>query len=129
MSDLLKIKATALTGEVVRIIYSDADSGFTIAKLQVQGYGEPITITGPLMSPAPGQTVALKGHWIDHPKFGRQFKVDHIEARIPTSKEGIKAYLGSGQIKGIGPQMAQRIVSRFGKKAIDIIEHHPEKLQ
>ena len=129
MSDPLDTKSTALTGQVVHIVYNDPDSGFTIAKLQIPDHGEPVTITGPLMSPAPGQTVSLKGRWIHHPRFGQQFKADHIESRIPTTKQGVEAYLGSGQIKGIGRQMAQRIVSRFGEKAIDIIENKPEKLQ
>ncbi len=129
MSDPLNSKPTTLTGEVVRIVYDDPDSGFAIAKLQIPGHVEPVTITGPLMSPAPGQTVSLKGHWVHHPRFGQQFKAEHIEMRIPTSKKGIEAYLGSGQIKGIGSQMAKRIVARFGENAIDIIDHDPEKLK
>jgi exodeoxyribonuclease V alpha subunit len=129
MTDPDHTHAAELTGQVQRIVYSDPESGFTIAKITVAGQSHPVTVTGPLMAPPPGQTIALKGQWVDHPKFGRQFKAEHIESWIPTTQKGIVAYLGSGQIKGIGEQMAKRIVSRFGKATLDIIEHHPKRLQ
>jgi exodeoxyribonuclease V alpha subunit len=128
MTDYSNTNRAELSGQVERIVYSDAASGFTIAKLQVQDETEPVTIVGNLMAPSPGLTIALKGQWVQHPKFGRQFRVQQFESREPTTEKGIVAYLGSGQIKGIGRQMAGRIVSQFGNRTLDIIEHQPEQL-
>ncbi|MCP3900762.1 MAG: ATP-dependent RecD-like DNA helicase, partial [Desulfobacteraceae bacterium] len=76
----------------------------------------------------PGEILKMHGKWIDHPKFGTQFSVDTYKTQVPATEFGIKKYLGSGLIKGIGPVMAKRIVKKFGKKALDIIEKDISKL-
>ena len=58
----------------------------------------------------------MKGEWTNHPRYGRQFQVLNFKSQVPASVYGIKRYLGSGLIKGIGPIMAQRIVKKFGDK-------------
>ena len=70
----------------------------------------------------------MKGEWTNHPKFGQQFKIVFCQTTTPASVYGIQKYLGSGLIKGIGPVMAKRIVSMFGKDTLDIIETNIEKL-
>ena len=80
------------------------------------------------MSPAPGETLNLKGEWVNHPKFGEQFKVVEYKTTVPATVFGIERYLGSGLIKGLGPIMAGRIVKKFGKKTLDVIENDIEKL-
>lgn len=70
----------------------------------------------------------MQGEWSNHPKYGEQFKVIHYKSLVPASVAGIEKYLGSGLIKGIGPVMAKRIVKKFGKETLDVIEHEIDKL-
>ena len=81
-----------------------------------------VTVVGSLMNPTPGEILKMQGKWIDHPKFGTQFNIETYKTEVPATEFGIKKYLGSGLIKGIGPVMANRIVKLFGSKSLDIIE-------
>ncbi|MGD2127133.1 MAG: ATP-dependent RecD-like DNA helicase [Desulfobacteraceae bacterium] len=119
---------TELEGQIERITYSSEETGYTVARLRVSGYLEPVTIVGNLISPAPGETLKVRGNWLSHPRFGRQFKVSSHRTLLPASTSGIKKYLGSGLIKGIGPVMAARIVKRFGVKTLEVIENRPDEL-
>ncbi|MFC1863160.1 ATP-dependent RecD-like DNA helicase [Thermodesulfobacteriota bacterium] len=118
-----------LEGQIERITYFNEDTGFTVAKLNVFGYCSPVTVVGNIISPTPGEILSIKGSWTNHPKFGRQLTVESHSIKIPATISGIKKYLGSGLIRGIGPVMASRIVKEFGKKTLDIIENRIEKLQ
>jgi exodeoxyribonuclease V alpha subunit len=80
------------------------------------------------MAPTPGEIIKMRGEWANHPKYGEQFKIVHYKTTVPASVYGIEKYLGSGLIKGIGPVMAKRIVKKFGKKTLDVIEEDIEKL-
>lgn len=87
-----------------------------------------VTVVGNLMEPIPGEILELEGNWKIHPKYGEQFEVSAFRTIIPATISGIKKYLGSGLIKGIGPVMADRIVNQFGKKTLDIIENNIDTL-
>jgi len=117
-----------LTGQIERITYTNPENGYTIAQVKVRGERRVVTVVGNLIEPMPGEVMELQGRWKLHPKYGEQFEVDEYRATVPATVYGIKKYLGSGLIKGIGPVMADRIVSRFGKKTLDIIENNIEKL-
>jgi exodeoxyribonuclease V alpha subunit len=117
-----------LQGQIERITYTNEENGFTIAKLKVYGQRELVTIVGNLMSPMPGEILKMKGEWANHPKYGEQFKIINYKTTVPATVYGIQKYLGSGLIKGIGPVMAKRIVKKFGKETLDIIEKDYEKL-
>lgn len=117
-----------LHGQIEKITYSDKESGFTIAKVKVEGQPEPVTVVGNLTSPVQGIILKMKGEWANHPKYGRQFRVIDYKTVVPATICGIKNYLGSGLIKGLGPVMAGRIVKKFGVKTLDIIENKIEKL-
>jgi len=119
---------TELSGQIERITYTNEENGFTIARVKVHGQQDLITVVGHLMSPTPGETLNLKGEWVTHPKFGEQFKVAEYKTTVPATVFGIERYLGSGLIKGLGPIMAGRIVKKFGKKTLDVIEKDIEKL-
>jgi exodeoxyribonuclease V alpha subunit len=117
-----------LTGRIDKITYTSEETGYTVARVIVQGIKAPVTVVGNLISPVPGETLTMKGEWTKHPKFGEQFKVSEFSSSTPESSAGIEKYLGSGLVKGIGPVMAERIVNKFGIKTIDIIEKDTEKL-
>jgi exodeoxyribonuclease V alpha subunit len=117
-----------LEGHLERITYTDEKTGFTIAKVIVPGRRDPVTVVANLMAPSPGEFLKMKGAWVRHPKYGRQFKVVHYETAVPATIEGIRRYLGSGLIKGIGPKMADLIVKEFGENTLDIIENDLQRL-
>jgi exodeoxyribonuclease V alpha subunit len=118
-----------LRGQIERITFSNEENGYTIAKLKVYGQSNLVTIVGTLLSPTPGESVKLKGEWTNHPKYGEQFKIISYQTLVPATSHGIQKYLGSGLIRGIGPVMAKRIVRRFGKTTLDVIENEPDCLQ
>ena len=70
----------------------------------------------------------MKGQWSKNSKHGLQFEVETYEEVIKPTKEGIIAYLSSGQIKGIGPKLAERIFAAFGLETLDVLDQAPEKL-
>lgn len=123
-----KPETILLTGRIEKITYTSEETGYTVAKAIVRGRKEPVTVVGNLISPAPGETLSMKGEWTKHPKFGEQFKVSEFSSAAPESPAGIEKYLGSGLIKGIGPVMAERIVKKFGTKTLDIIEKDTSRL-
>lgn len=117
-----------LEGQIERLTYVNEENGYTIARVKVPGRGDLVTVVGNLMAPTPGEIIRMKGEWTNHPKYGEQFKVIAYKSMVPASVYGIEKYLGSGLIKGIGPVMAKRIVGKFGKKTLDIIEDRIEEL-
>lgn len=119
---------TELSGQIERITYTNEENGYSIAKVKVHGKGELVTVVGNIMAPKPGEILQMRGVWTNHPKFGEQFKVEQYETKVPATVFGIKKYLESGLIKGIGPVMAGRIVKKFGKNTLDIIESDIDRL-
>lgn len=117
-----------LEGAIERITFqSDAD-GYTVARLTPRGRAAQVTIVGKLASLRPGETVRLEGAWQEHRDHGRQFVVSAYQSLMPATIDGIRRYLGSGLIKGIGPSTAKRITETFGKYTLDVIEREPDRL-
>ncbi len=119
---------TRISGQIEHITFTNEETGFTIAKVRVAGRGEPVTVVGNLLAPVPGEVLEMDGEWTQHPRFGEQFKVDRFTTKVPATVDGIRRYLGSGLIKGLGPVMAGRIVDRFGPDTLDVIEHDRGRL-
>jgi len=119
---------TSLTGQIEKITFTNDETGFTIARVKVDGRHDPVTVVGTLMAPLPGEILDMRGEWANHPRFGRQFKVREYKTRVPATVYGIRKYLGSGMIKGLGPVIAGRIVDKFGKKTLDIIDSQIQRL-
>lgn len=115
-------------GLIERITYYNEENDFIVAKLQEKGKRELTTIVGNLSGINPGESLRLTGRWVLNKKFGEQFQVENYEITVPATVHGIKKYLGSGLIKGIGPIMAERIVKKFALDTLDIIEKTPERL-
>lgn len=118
-----------LAGTVERVVfYSEADH-FAVARLKEANSKKEITIVGHLTGITPGQSLKVKGRWEEDGKYGAQFRVEALDIEMPQSLEGIERYLGSGLIKGLGPVMAKRIVSKFGMEALKVIEESPKRLK
>jgi len=124
-----KSEDTSLQGVLERIVYYNEDNNYTVARLQVENRVDLATIVGNIPSPTPGETLRLRGQWIIDPKFGRQFRVESCLTVLPSTITGIQKYLGSGLVQGIGPEMARRLVAKFGIGTLDAIDEGVEKLQ
>lgn len=119
---------TQLKGHIERVTFSSDENSFCVCKIKVRGEPKLVTIVGNMANPIPGEFVELDGRWITHPKFGSQFQVNHYKTIVPATSSGIRKYLGSGLIKGIGPVMAKRIVNHFNTQSLEIIESDIERL-
>lgn len=115
-------------GQLERVTFKNEENGYTVAKILICGSKSLVTAVGNIPSSMPGEILNMSGEWSHHPKFGEQFKVVSCSTAVPASVVGIEKYLGGGLIKGIGPIMAKRIVSKFGEKTLDIIEKSLHKL-
>ncbi|MEK9164430.1 MAG: AAA family ATPase, partial [Chloroflexota bacterium] len=125
----------SLEGIVERVTYYSEETGYTVLRLRPAGQrslfadGDLLTVVGNLPEVNPGESLRLEGAWAAHPQYGRQFKADRCEQILPASVEGIKRYLGSGLIKGVGPRTAAKIVKKFGADTLKVIDEEPKKLR
>lgn len=115
-------------GVLERVTYADEENGFTVARVDTGRGGDLLTVVGSLLGVQPGESLRMRGRWGSHPQYGRQFHVDDYTTVLPATVQGIRRYLGSGLIKGIGPKMAERIVDHFGTGALEVIEDEPDRL-
>lgn len=110
-----------LDGTLGRVVFSNQDSGFTIARLDLEG-GVEATVLGEVLWGIPeGMPVRLRGRWVEDRRFGRQFKVEASQRRTPETLLGIERFLGSGMIHGVGAELARRLVSHFGMETLEVI--------
>lgn len=118
---------TIIQGTVERIIFENQAHGFVIFVLTTSQ--ESLVVKGTLPHLHVGQELELKGAFTLHPKFGKQFDAALCIQRLPSTITGLKKYLGSGLIKGIGKVYAEKIVQRFGIETLTIIDTAPHRLQ
>jgi exodeoxyribonuclease V alpha subunit len=111
-----------------RITYANQETGYTVARVATDRSSDLLTVVGPLLGAQPGESLRLQGRWASHPQYGRQFQVEAYTTVLPATIQGIRRYLGSGLIKGIGPKMAERIVDHFGEDTLRLIEEEPGRL-
>ena len=119
---------TALKGVLERIIFFNDENAYCIAEVADSKTNKKITILGTLPNVQCGETLSLTGEWIKHEKHGRQFKVSTFSTELPASIYGIKKYLGSGLVRGIGKSYAKKIVDYFGTDTIKIISSQSARL-
>lgn len=117
-----------IQGEVVTVVYHNPENGYVIARVDSPAEPGQINVVGLLGDVAPGESLRLCGEWVEHPKFGRQFKAESCEHLLPASLNGIRRFLGSGAVKGIGEKTADRLVARFGSQVLDILDSDPRRL-
>lgn len=117
-----------IEGVVDRIVYSNEENGWSVVRLVVRGKGQ-VTAVGNLFGVQPGESLRLTGHWESDARFGPQLRVGGFMSVKPSTYVGIEKYLGSGLVKGVGPSLAKRLVQHFGLDTLDVIDHHPERLE
>lgn len=117
-----------ICGYIERITYQNPENGYTVAQLKESGRQELTCIVGSMPDLKPGETIRCQGAWKNHLVYGRQFIVSSHRIEAPADLIGIKKYLGSGLIKGIGHKYANRIVEKFATNTLEIIDKTPERL-
>ncbi len=117
-----------LAGTVERVTFHSSESGFAVLRVKARGKRDLVTVVGHSPFIAAGEFVTASGVWNNDRNHGLQFKAEVLKSTPPTSSEGIERYLASGQMRGIGPAMAKRIVAEFGEATFDIIEASPDRL-
>ena len=121
-------KREPLTGLIERVTFHNADTGFCILRIKVRGHHDLVTVLGSAAEVHVGEHIQASGEWQQHRQHGLQFRASFLQIVPPTSIEGIRRYLGSGMIKGIGQHFADKLVAAFGEAVFDVIERTPERL-
>ena len=117
---------TMINGVVEGVIYRNPENGYSV--LDVSCEGKLITAVGLLSVVEQGESLEMRGQWVNHPTFGSQFKVEAFERKTPKSAADMLRYLSGGTIKGIGPATARKIVDRFGDRTFEVLETQPDRL-
>lgn len=123
---MICVAETTLEGLVMRVLFRNPESLYTVARLQTS-HGE-VTATGPFLEIAEGDRLQLEGEWTHHPKWGRQFGVRGHKKLLPDTVSGMEAYLSGGLFKGIGKKLARRIVQHFGEATLETLLQEPERV-
>ncbi|TYT74145.1 SF1B family DNA helicase RecD2 [Desulfobotulus mexicanus] len=118
-----------LQGRLDSIRFSNPENGYTVARYTPDGYQAEITIVGVLSGVRAGETLRIEGEWEKHVKFGEQFRILQFEVILPDTARGIRRYLASGIIPGVGAGMAEKLVAYFGTHTLEILDSSPERLQ
>ena len=137
--------STSLTGVLERIIFFNEENHYTIAELKPEsavsrdktrpgspesgGESDKVTITGALPGVQCGETLQLTGEWTRHAQHGAQFKIASFKSELPSSVYGIRKYLGSGLVPGIGKVYANKIVDTFGTDTLRVLSEESGKLR
>lgn len=130
------VEMETVDGTVKSVVFRNDETGFTILHVtpaETDGAfrlaAREITVLGTCAAAWEGEELHATGAWVDDPVRGRQFKAKSVECIPPKSVEGVRRYLASGLIRGIGPVLANRIVDRFGAETIDVLDHHSGRLR
>ena len=115
-------------GIAERLLFEAPDSDYRVFRLHDEADDATYTVTGHGTKPFVGDRLEIKGHWVQHKRYGRQFAADGWSRIIPESVDGIERFLGSGAVKGLGPALAHRVVAAFGKDTMKILERDPQRL-
>jgi exodeoxyribonuclease V alpha subunit len=131
--------SASLTGVIERIIFLNEENHYTIAELRPdpapgkaadpKARPEAVTVVGPLPGVECGETLHLTGEWAHHSQHGAQFKVAAFKSELPASVYGIRKYLGSGLVPGIGKVYANKIVDAFGPDTFRILSEESARLR
>ena len=118
-----------LIGEIIGIIYRNDIDSYTIAEMYIEQTKETMTIVGYLPFVNEGDTIKAIGKMVEHKDYGEQFKIDTFEKILPQTLSPLEKYLSNGNVKGIGPALAKKIINKFQDETIYIFKNEPKKLE
>jgi exodeoxyribonuclease V alpha subunit len=116
-------------GSIERVTYHNEENGFCVLRVTVKNNKEPVTVVGNATQVMMGEDIEATGVWIYDRNFGYQLKADNIKMTVPNSIEGIKKYLASGLIRGVGKHFAEILVNAFKEDVLNILDNEPEKVK
>lgn len=116
-------------GTVCEVRFASPDGRFAVLRVEREANGEEIAVVGDVAGLAPGEDVRFRGRWEEHERFGGRFRAVGFTPVLPTNKQGLERFLGSGLIPGIGKQLAKRLVDRFGDRTLDVITTQSARLR
>src|SRR5262245_13909113 len=105
-----------LAGLVERVTYHNAENGFCVLRARARGHRDVVTVVGYAATISAGEWITASGEWVNDRTHGQQFKARFLRTSPPTSADGIKKYLSSGMIRGVGPVYAKKLVCAFGDR-------------
>jgi exodeoxyribonuclease V alpha subunit len=117
-----------IEGVVGKILFSNDENGWCALRLQPPNGAPAVTAIGPLLGVRQGDEVRLTGRWVQHAKYGEQFEVESYVHIAPSTLDGLRRFLGSGKIRGLGPTRAAQVVEAFGLETLDVLDNEPERL-
>ncbi|MEM0966966.1 MAG: ATP-dependent RecD-like DNA helicase [Verrucomicrobiota bacterium] len=118
-----------LKGTLERIVFSNEEKQYLVAEFSPDGEKGKVTITGVMPGVQCGESLKVTGEWVSHPRHGKQFRISHFESHLPATIHGIRKYLGSGLIPGIGKTYASKIVDYFGEDTLRVISVKSARLR
>jgi len=123
----MEIQSNKIKGVLEKIIFKNSETGFMVGKVRLEE-GSLVTVVGNAFELKCGENLEITGKWVLNKNYGKQFEMENIKTTEPATITGIKNYLGSGLIKGIGPAIAERIVSHFKLETLEVLDKKPERL-
>ena len=117
-----------ISGLVERVTFHSEESGFCVLRVKVRSHRDLVTLVGTLPQVRAGEWLDAQGRWVVDPNHGQQVKAEILRTTHPETVEGMRMYLASGLIKGIGPAFAGRLVGHFGKQVFEVIADSPQRL-
>lgn len=127
MPELTGDERDVTQGVISNILFSNEENGWCVVRLEPEDQSSLIAI-GPLLGIRKGDELRLSGRWVDHPRYGRQFEAESYVQVEPSTIDGLRRYLGSGKIRGLGPKRAELVVETFGLDTLAVLENEPERL-
>jgi exodeoxyribonuclease V alpha subunit len=118
-----------LAGSVERVTFHSPDNGFCVLRVKARSHRDLVTIVGHAAAISAGEWINATGSWVNDRTHGLQFRARYLKAAAPTSIDGIRRYLASGMIRGIGPVYGRKLAGTFGESVFDVIEKTPERLR
>lgn len=128
MTDYTDNEQQVVLGVVERITYHNPENGYCVLKVAVADRREELTVvgfTGPIHI---GSSIAARGRFCRHPKYGQQLEATQITETAPTTPAGLQRYLASGVVKGVGPKTAEALVEAFGNEVLEVIHRDPQRV-
>lgn len=123
---LMEQESLKIEGTVENVLFRNESNGYTV--IEIDAGNDLVTVVGELGDVETGEKLLLEGNYVNHSRFGTQFKAEYCERTLPNTAVNICKYLSSGTIKGIGPSLAKKIVEAFGSDTLEVMEKEPQKL-
>ena len=129
MAESSEHEEVSIEGVLAHLVFRNPESGFTIARLELDGRVVPVTVKGVLAGVESGERVRVHGRWVEDAKYGRQFRIDSFLPVTPETLEGLEKHLGGARVDGIGPIYAKKLVGFFGENLVEVLDNHPHRLR